>query len=224
MQGNKRQTCEQRRSVDVVTKGMSKYRDKRGMAANQALCFFFSFLQTSTVKAFDVIIHTQAVSLAETLFKSTGRNAPLMDSANVSICINGLLLTPTKPSIEPAMGLSCQAKNWAVNICVECGGRPMIFWHDFCRLCSGKQNFAAKFGLPTRTPWQIHGNIILITRFFFSLTSEHAEPGRGRYLARRVGCVALVYSFISRGSQWLDPQDRTGPIVKLDHLVEGQGR
>lgn len=90
--------------------------------------FFFSFLQTSTVKAFDVIIHTQAVSLAETLFKSTVRNAPLMDSAHVSICINGLLLTPTKPSMEPAMGLSCQAKNWAVNICVECGGRPLIFF------------------------------------------------------------------------------------------------
>lgn len=73
--------------------------------------FFFPFLQTSTVKAFDVIIHTQAVSLADTLFKSTVRNAPLMDSANVSICVNGLLLTPTKPSMEPAMGLSCQAKN-----------------------------------------------------------------------------------------------------------------
>lgn len=169
MHGNKRQTCEQRRSVDVVTTEMSKYRDKRGMAANQALCVFFSFLQTSTVKAFDVIIHTQAVSLAETLFKSTVRNAPLMDSANVSICINGLLLTPTKPSMEPAMGLSCQAKNWAVNICIECGGRPMIFLAWFLQTLLWQTKFRCKVWITDKDTltdsWQYYFNnkVLLLT-------------------------------------------------------------
>lgn len=107
MHDDKRQMCEWR-SVDVITKEMSKTATKE-MVENQALCFFFFFffLQPSTVKAFDVIIHTQAVSLTEALFKSTVCNAPLMDSANVSICINGLLLTPTKLSMEP-----CTCQQW----------------------------------------------------------------------------------------------------------------
>lgn len=104
MHGNKRQTCERRRSVDVITKDMSKYRDK---SSKPGFVGFFSFLQASTVKTFDVIIHTQAVLLTEALFKSTVRNAPLMDSANVSICFNGLFLTPTKPSME-----SCTCQQW----------------------------------------------------------------------------------------------------------------
>lgn len=39
------------------------------------------------------------------------------------------------------------------------------------------------------------------------LTSQHAQPGGGRDLPRRVGGVTFVNGFVSGGPQRLDPQD-----------------
>lgn len=56
--------------------------------------------RVSTVKAFDVIIHTWAVSLAKTLlsFKLVVHNVPLMDSTNtnITICINRFFANTNK--------------------------------------------------------------------------------------------------------------------------------
>lgn len=57
----------------------------------------------------------------------------------------------------------------------------------------------------------------------FTLTSEHTESGGGRDLPCGVRGVAFVNSFISWGPQRLDPQDRTGPVIELDHL-DGETR
>lgn len=61
-----------------------------------------------TVKADDVIIHTRAASLTKTLlsFKLPVHNVLLMDftNTNITICINGLLLTLTKPSTAVDQG------------------------------------------------------------------------------------------------------------------------
>lgn len=99
-------------------------KEKKRAGRKPGFIFTFSFLQPSTVKAFDVIIHTQAVSLTKALFRSAVHNVPLMDSANISIYINGLLLTPTKSSMEhrtcqhcPINGLILSSQKPTVNIC-----------------------------------------------------------------------------------------------------------
>lgn len=199
---------------------------------NQALCFFF--LQVSIVKVFYVIIHTQAVSLTKALFKSAVHNAPLMDSGNISICINGLLLMPTKPSMEPCTRQCCpidecifSSQNFAVNICwVECG-RGRRFWVSVLR----EYNFNSSLFdyqcciLPESLQHVSNNKCSSSVRMekSFTLTSEHTEPGGGRDLPCGVRGVAFVNSFISRGPQWLDPQDWTGPIIELDHL-DGETR
>lgn len=83
-------------------------RDKRDVRKTSlCMCVFFFLPASIYCKGFWCDYPHSSSFLTEALFKSTVRNAPLMDSAKVSICINGLLLTPTKPSMEP-----CICQQW----------------------------------------------------------------------------------------------------------------
>lgn len=138
-----------------------------------------------------------------------------MDLANISMCINGLLLMPNK-ALNGSWHLSALSHQWVLLL------KPKLSCKYFLRSMLQKQTIWQNFVISLQMfdykwrsiSYQIKYNTIIITRFslfksraVFTLTSEHTESGGGCDLACRVRSVAFINSFISWGSQWLDPQD-----------------